>query len=217
MTNLCSDQVQKCARISPRPMNHLVDQRDWKTHDVRIRPDDSCNESRSESLNCIRSCFVERLTSFGVPLDLLLGQRGKLDGGRRDARINRPIRRDEDNSRDHLVRSARQQPQHALRVLGAVRLAEDVMVDDDGRIGGQNGRVGQVRTDCVGFRFRDTHHVGFRRFTVMKRFIDIGGAHEELDAGRAQQLGPSRRRRREDNPIGGDETEHSADRATIKR
>ncbi len=91
----------------------------------------------------------------------------------------------------------RQKPQHTRRIGRVVRLAEDVIVRDDGGVGCEHDAVARVSKNGARLGVRHTPHVLFGRFADVDGFIDVCGLDVEFESRGTQQLGAPRRRRRE--------------------
>ena len=139
--------------VIPPRVHICVDQRHRQPYDVRIRPLDPRHEPRCQTLDGVGAGLVHRLPARHVPVDLGRRERRKLD--RRSPRPRSrtgpgaPVLHEADR-RHHLVGPAREQPQHPLRILRPRRLAENLPVDDDGRVGREHGPTGALAADGAG-------------------------------------------------------------------
>jgi hypothetical protein len=101
------------------------------------------------------------------------------------------------------MRASRQSFQHPHRFGLGLRLAEQLTVEHDGRVGGEHGpRVPDGgRPDRLGFRRGKTNDVGLRQFALERLLGNRGGPDLERHADLAQQLATPRRRGRQVHEI----------------
>jgi hypothetical protein len=88
----------------------------------------------------------------------------------------------------------RQQPQHALRIASVARLAENVPVDHDNRVGTQDALLGPGLCHCQRLFPRQTLGTLTRRFAFAKSFLNVSGLRHKRNARVAQKFLPAWRR-----------------------
>ena len=184
--------------------------------DVRVRPVDSRNEPRRQALNGVRAGLVAPFPARDVPGDLVsLSAATNQTAVRLDA-ADLARAAPQADAGQHLVRRPDSRRSIAGRVVVVARLAEDLAVDDHGRVGAEDDRVGSLkaalrpersgarsaafRAACTAADFSAASRRTYAAGVSPARTRSSTSADDDLElvARRAQQLGAARRGRRED-------------------
>src|SRR5208282_1482719 len=158
--------------------------------------------TRGDTLNRVGSGFVHRLLRPNVECDLILGQRTEhdlryLSLGAFECWSH------EAHSRDDLMASSGEQPQHACRVLLAGRFLQQMLVNYDHGVSAQHGVVWMARKNCASFVASQALRVIDRIFVWEGLFRDVRRFNGECDSSIAQKLRPAWRSRGKDQRHGG--------------
>ena len=95
---------------------------------------------------------------------------------------------------DDGVRAAGEKLKHAAGFVGRARLAEDLTVENDNSVrGNEDRRANRAGGDKVGLGVGETLDHLLRRFIGIRSFVHSGGENGERNAGIAENLGTSRR------------------------
>ncbi len=96
------------------------------------------------------------------------------------------------DSGQHVMPPTGKQTQHAARIVGILRLAENLAIHHDGSVGAEYGlAVGGL--DGLGLGRREPLHVIGGLLAGEHGFVDTGHAHGERDSGLSQNLAAPRR------------------------
>lgn len=157
---------------------------------IGVGPVDTLDELRREALDSVRAGFVHRFAGSYVAGDLRFTHGTEPDGSYSDVRLH-AIAKAHGNAGHDFMALPGEYAKHPSGVGGVLRLTHYSVVKDHCRIGCQHYFI-RARNDSARFLFGEPQNVIARRFTGMRRFIDIGGPDGELESGRFQQLGAAR-------------------------
>jgi len=93
------------------------------------------------------------------------------------------------------VAPARQAAQHRGGRLVSVRLAQNQVVDDNDRVGADDGAIGTTRRDGCSLGQCQTSNVGVGTFSRQDAFVHVGWHDVKRKARSSEQVGASRRGR----------------------
>jgi len=145
-----------------------------ETHHSEIIAVDSGDDGRAKTLDPVGAGLVHRFTGRDVARDVRVGQRSEGYVDRFDVRHDDAVARDSDG-RQHDVLSPGESPQHDGRVGLVSRLAEDVAVHHDDRVGRNDHGVRLPRGDHTRLPSRQTLRVRARLFSGERRLVDVRG------------------------------------------
>src|SRR5690348_4500797 len=125
----------------------LLKARERQANHVEIATFNARNVARSVALNGVSTGFVVGLAGSEVARDYLVGERGERYQSCFDEGNALGVRKaDEAHAGEYGVRAARKFGEHAAGVVGSTRLAENVAIEDDfGVCGDDDGRTHGAR------------------------------------------------------------------------
>ncbi len=169
----------------------VLEAREGQAHDVEVAAFDTRDEAPGAALDGVGTRFVVRFAGRKVLGDLFGGKRGEVHQSGLDKGDAFGVRKtDESHTGEDGVRAAGKFFQHAARVVGRARLAEDVAVEGDlGVRRDHDGRTNSAGGDEVSFGIGKALDEVLRRFARVRRFVDGRGKHREMEACVAQNFG----------------------------
>jgi hypothetical protein len=171
---------------------------DGEPDDVRVRALDPGDEARRESLDAVCPSFVSTLAGREIPGDITVLEDGHLNRCRLDE-SEFPVVLPNAQARHYLMLTTRKPPQYSLCITIVRRLAEDLSVDHNGRVGSQHdvAILRQDMTALCGFLCSEPPDVRGWILAFVDRLIEINAQRLELEPGRPKQFCPTWRARRQ--------------------
>src|SRR5712692_9183103 len=166
-----------------------------QANDVEVAAFDAGNVAAGAALDAIGAGFVVRLAGGEISGDFLGGESSEVHerGLHKGAALD-VGKADEGDTGDDGVRAAGKLFQHAARVVGRERLAKDVAVEGDlGVRGDDDGWANGAGGDEVRLGVSQALNEIVRGFARVRRFVDGGGKHREMEPSIAKNPGAARR------------------------
>ena len=183
----------------------MGDPGDGEADYVEVGAFDAGDEARGYALDGVGAGFVEGFAGGEVAVNVFSGELGEMDesGFDESAALGVGKTNERDAGEDD-VGAARKLFEHVAGVVGGARLAEDVGVEGDDGVGGDDdGGANGASSDEFGFGAGEALDVILRRFIGEGSFVDGGREHGEMEAGVAQNVGAAGRGGGEDEFHGG--------------
>src|SRR2546426_819793 len=147
---------------------------------------------------CISAGLVERLARGHVRRDLLVREAPERHVGHVERMLESPVLRHRDG-RHHLVVAPFEPLEHRGRLLGRLRLPEDVAPHHDGRVGRQHDRAGLARRHRRRLLAREPRHVPLRELRGGAALVHCRRHDTEREPQHLEQLAAPRAPAREDD------------------
>src|SRR6266704_1817567 len=163
--------------------------------DVEVTAFDAGNVTAGAALDAIGAGFVVRLAGGEISGDFLGGENGEVhERGLHEGAALDIGKADEGHAGDDGVRAAGKLFQHVAGFVGRARLAKNAAVQGYFRVGGNDdGRAHRASGDKVRLRVSQALNEIVRGFARVRRFVDGGGKHREMEPSIAKNPGAARR------------------------
>ena len=153
----------------------------------------------ADALNGVGPGLVERLPGGDIRFDIRSLQGVKTHLRAHDvARHDAPAVVHDGHAGHHRVLSPAEAVQHVARRRGIGRLAKDVLVEDDDRVGAQHPGRGKLLSQLLGFCLGQAHDIGFGPLRGVVPFVDMRRHDAERQFQHRQEFTPSWGSRGED-------------------
>ncbi len=166
-----------------------------QANDVEVTALDAGNVTAGAALNAIGASFVVRLAGGEIPGDFLGGESSEVhERGLHEGAALDIGKADEGDAGDDGVRAAGKLFQHVTGLVGRARLAKNAAVQGYFRVGGDDdGRADGAGGDKVRLGVSQALNEIVRGFARVRRFVDGGGEHREMEPSVAQDFGAAER------------------------
>ncbi len=157
----------------------------WQADDVEVAAFDARDVTAGAALDGVRAGLVERFFGREIVVQFLFGKWRKVNMRSLDEAAALGVRKaNEGHAGYDRMDVAGQFDQHVASVVSGTRFTQDLAVDEDGGVGGDDDRGAYgAGGDEFGFGVGEALHKILRGFAGNRSFVDGGGQHGEGDAG----------------------------------
>src|SRR6266700_2808802 len=177
-----------------------------QANEVEVTASEAGNVTAGAALDAISAGFVVRLAGGEIPGDFLGGENSEVhERGLHEGAALDIGKADEGHAGDDGVRAAGKLFQHVAGLVGRARLAKNAAVQGYFRIGGNDdGRADGAGGDKVRLGVSQALNEIVRGFARVRRFVNGGRKHREMEPSIAQDFGAARRSGSENELHAGD-------------